>query len=332
MKPRLKVRRAHTKHTATTVPNLMYLPVLLDYELQEEEQGSAVAVVQTATSGQDLFVIGCSTLLPGESLSQRGRLVVFSPTEDGTGFTNVAEREVSGTPFAIGALSDGLFAVTVNASIQLMRIQEASSDDSSWTLSELDTWGGSFIATTLATRKSPQGDQLLVGDALRSVTLLKLVKSEATGKALLNEVAREHTSQGIMAVQFIDDDHYIAADLNLNVFTMSKSAAAQPNSVKLQQDGLFHLGEIVTKFSQGRGLSGKSFMETNSSASCVLGSLVPKFSQSQAFNQSNLMYSTSSGSVGIINGLEGSTANTMSNLQRNMSRIAPALGGLDHMT
>lgn len=57
---------------------------------------------------------------------------------------------------------------------------------------------------------------------------------------------------------------------------------------------------------------------------------MPKFSQSAAFSQSNLLYTTSSGSVGIINGLEGSLATAMSNLQRNMSRVAPALGSLEH--
>lgn len=221
------------------------MSVILDYDLQDEEQGASVAVLRTPEHAQELFAVGCSTLLAGQSLAQSGRVIIFAPSEDGGTFVPATEIEVLGTPFAIGALSNGLLAVTVNASLQLLGVSTPINSQP-WTISEVDKWGGSFIATTLATR----GDQMLVGDALRSVTLLKCIQG-ASGKTLLTEVGREHTSQGIMAVQFLDDEHFIAADLNLNLFTMSITSRAAPNSKSLQQEGLFHLGEIVTKLHPG---------------------------------------------------------------------------------
>lgn len=243
-------------------------------------------------------------------------------------FAQLAEVDVSGTPFAIAQLDHGLFAATVNAQVKIMELREnlpSDQADGAWRLEEATKWGGSFISSCLAAR----GSQVLVGDALRSAVLLK-VERQSDRSVTLYEVAREHTCHGLLSVQFIDDDHYIASDHNLNLFTMSRAPTSQPRIQKLQQEGLFHIGEIVTRIAPGKPSSFRLLGTMLKHGLLLSGSLVPKFSQSSAFKSNQLLYSTSSGSIGVVNELDGSMAQAMSDLQRNMARVAPALGSLQH--
>lgn len=221
--------------------------MLLDYEFQEDEEATCVACVRPKDSSRDVFVTGSGTLLNGEIISKRGRLVIFRSTDDhAASFQQAAELSLAGAPYSVASLADGHVVAAVNASVHL-HLLSVSDGSGELAISELAQWGGSFLAQSLAVR----GQHILVGDALRSVTLLECVK-QPSGTLTLNEVAREHSANGIMSVQFIDDDHYIAVDLNLNLFTMSKAPTGGPNAGKLQLEGLFHLGEMVTKIVPGR--------------------------------------------------------------------------------
>ena len=113
-------------------------------------------------------------------------------------------------------------------------------------LQQLCSWGGTFLATTLTARE----DELLVGDALRSAILLRV---SADGTAL-TEIAREHSAHGIMALESLSASHFIAADQDLNLFTMTKSETQSGlrKDVSLQPAAMFHLGEVVTKFQHGK--------------------------------------------------------------------------------
>lgn len=64
--------------------------------------------------------------------------------------------------------------------------------------------------------------------------------------------------------------------------------------------------------------------------SYYVGTLIPSFSRPNAFKSSQLLFTTSSGTIGIISALDAASSAQMSNLQRNMSVMAPSIGGLDH--
>lgn len=146
----------------------------------------------------------------------------------------------------------------------------------------------------------------MVGDALRSVVLLQLSED---GKSIV-ELARENTAYGIMSMQMLSQDSFIAADQDMNLFTMQKTATA-PNSkdMVLKPAGLFHLGEIVNKLHPG--------------------TLVPKFAQGSDDTRSQLLYATSSGTLGIIVELDQEIGRLLSDVQRNMRYVLKGVGDVE---
>lgn len=91
--------------------------ILFDYALEDEEQGMAVSVIQLGSPPTDHFVIGCSTTLPNEKQSKRGRIVAFSFNEEGT-FKEVGSADAKGAPYALAQASEGRLAATINAEVR----------------------------------------------------------------------------------------------------------------------------------------------------------------------------------------------------------------------
>ena len=75
----------------------------------------------------------------------------------------------------------------------------------------------------LALYLKAHGDNVLVGDLLRSVTLLQYKANETT----LEEVARDYNSNYMRAVEIIgDEEHFLGADDSGNIFTVRRQSDA----------------------------------------------------------------------------------------------------------
>lgn len=106
-----------------------------------------------------------------------------------------------------------------------------------------------FFMPSILTARTEQS-QLLVGDALRSCALLSF--DIATEQ--LVEHARDHSSFGIAAVASIDADMLLAAESELNVYSLQVGKEVNADGREapaLMPAGMFHLGEFVNKFVQG---------------------------------------------------------------------------------
>lgn len=57
---------------------------------------------------------------------------------------------------------------------------------------------------------------------------------------------------------------------------------------------------------------------------------MPTFAQSTSSARPNLLYATSSGSIGVVADVDLEAATLLTNLERNMRKVLPALGDLDH--
>jgi DNA damage-binding protein 1 len=58
--------------------------------------------------------------------------------------------------------------------------------------------------------------------------------------------------------------------------------------------------------------------------------MLPTFARPTTASKNQLLYATSSGSIGVVCELDAKTSETLSNLQRNMRRVVPSAGQLDH--
>ncbi|BGO95653.1 hypothetical protein NBRC10512_004328 [Rhodotorula toruloides] len=273
------------------------------FELERGEEAQSLALVESQDTRY--YVVGTVKLDSATPEPTDGRLVVISVSEAGNP-RQVSTARLGGCPYALVALSDGLFASAVNSQVAVWTI------DSEGALALKSTWSGAFIAYTLA--RAPD-DTLIVGDALRSLTVLRYI---ASPQPRLLEVAKDYRSRYMVGVDDLGRDstgadRYIGAETDLNLFAVSRhpqqAAGNLANAATLQDAGAFHLGELVTRFRTGS--LGDLIGDTNTS-------VVPR-----------LVYSTSAGTIGAIADLDAASSRILSDLERNMREFVKGIGGLE---
>lgn len=242
--------------------------------LDPGEEAQSLTLVRASPTSEALFLVG-TTRAPStpDSEPTEGRLLVLRASLDGdTGaaaLERASETRVGGCPYAAvqlalsGAGSEvGYVATAVNSQVAVW----ALGADGSLALSA--TWGGAFVAYTLAARE-PQGagagageglgdGTLLVGDALRSVTLLRYhPPASAPMQGRLEEVARDYRSRYMLGVApLAGGSEVLGAETDLNLFTLERDEGAEragrlEDAGVLQARGQWHLGEMVSRFRPG---------------------------------------------------------------------------------
>lgn len=119
-------------------------------------------------------------------------------------------------------------------------------------LKPIATWSGKFISLTL----TPCADsQLLVGDGIGSLALLRFSPASPSATKL-EEVSRDHRTLYIAAAAPLDGDEFIGAEAEMNLFTVQNEDVTTSRSMSderaLSPRGVFHLGELVSKFCPGQ--------------------------------------------------------------------------------
>jgi DNA damage-binding protein 1 len=103
-------------------------------------------------------------------------------------------------------------------------------------------------------------DYLIVGDLVRSVSLLRYRSTEST----LEEVSRDYNSNFMRAIEIMDhiDDYYLGCDDHANLFylhryhpgdmnTITNTPVTEEEAMKLEVRGEYHLGDYVNVLRRG---------------------------------------------------------------------------------
>ena len=148
-----------------------------------------------------------------------------------------------------------------------------------------------------------RGDFILVGDLMKSMQLL-IYKPE---EKKLEMRARDFSPAWMCAASFLDNDTYLGAENNYNLYTLRKNddAPAEEDRCRLQVVGTYHLSEFVNRFR--------------------VGSLVMK--NDILANIPTMLYGTISGSLGIIASLPPETYNILHQLQEALAKVINGVGG-----
>ncbi|KWU45538.1 hypothetical protein RHOSPDRAFT_16259 [Rhodotorula sp. JG-1b] len=186
------------------------------------------------------------------------------------------------------------------------------------------TWSGAFIAYMLARGPSPR--TLIVGDALRSVTLLEYVPpASAPMQAQLKELGKDYRARYMVAVEALSSrggglQRIIGAEADLNMFTLERDAQAGARDLAdagvLSAQGRWHVGEVVSRFrpsALGGGPKGVS----------------PTSTTTTTYVQPRLVYTTAAGSIGVIAEVDTESGRILSSLERNLRSVLEPVGGLD---
>lgn len=112
------------------------------------------------------------------------------------------------------------------------------------TLETLSIHHGHVLALMLAIR----GDLVIVGDLMKSITLLQYDKHNQR----LNEIARDHENNWMTALEAIGDDMFIGADNYYNLFSVKRiEMCSEEEARRLSNCGVFYLGDLVNRFRKG---------------------------------------------------------------------------------
>ncbi|KAK4702664.1 DNA damage-binding protein 1, partial [Phenoliferia sp. Uapishka_3] len=275
--------------------------VLSDIPLLEEEEGQSICVLSIGTD--KCYAIGTAFVRPGETEPSAGRILLIAQQGMDRTFHQAAGLDIKGCPYSMVEPSPGHLAAAVNSQVIAYTI------DDHFSIKSVATWSGAFIALNLS---ASGNNTLLVGDAMRSMTLLRLGEAPY----VLEELARDYRALYMAAIAPLgSNDEYLGAETDLNLFTVQKenvtTARSMADEHALSPRGVFHLGEMVTKF-------------------CA-GSFVPQYGdQSADAAKSRLVYATSAGSLGVIAELDASSAKTLIELERNLRQVVEGVGGLEH--
>ncbi|RWW05194.1 hypothetical protein GW17_00031546 [Ensete ventricosum] len=128
----------------------------------------------------------------------------------------------------------------------------------------------------------------------------------------IEELARDYNANWMSAVEILDDDVFLGAENNYNLFTVRKNsdAATDEERGRLEVVGEYHLGEFVNRFRHG--------------------SLVMRLPDSEAGHIPTVIFGTINGVIGVVASLPHDQYVFLEKLQANLVKVIKGVGGLSH--
>lgn len=194
----------------------------------------AVATLQRRT----LVLVGTGFVRVDEEETSAGRLLGLEAAPDGT-LVPVFALDVPGNVYGV-APAAGHIAAAINAQVHTYAFDAAADS-----VALVSRWGCAFVASSLA--MAPDGRTLVVGDAMRSLTVLAVSDTGA-----LTELARDLDPYWTTAVAAYDvaRQQYLGADIAMNLFV----TARVPTPVQdewghvMRRTAAFHYGDMINRF------------------------------------------------------------------------------------
>ncbi|PVD33437.1 hypothetical protein C0Q70_04693 [Pomacea canaliculata] len=146
---------------------------------------------------------------PEEAEPKQGRIIVFHYAEGKV--TQVGEKEIKGAAYSMAEFNGKLLA-SINSSVRLFE----------WTAEKELRLECSNFNSIIALYIKTKGDFVLVGDLMRSLTLLAYKQREGC----FEEIARDCNPNWMTSIEILDDDNFLGAENSFNLFTCQKDRDA----------------------------------------------------------------------------------------------------------
>jgi len=277
---------------------------LSSFQLQENEMPCsllALTLNEAADGAPALLVVGTAFAIPDEPEPTAGRLLILDVRE--RSLELLAEARIKGACYALEAFGARGILAGVNNKLQLYDFVPAVSGASPSVRLRAEHCGH-IIVLYIATR----GDFILVGDLMKSVSVLQC----APGTGAIVELARDHSSNWMTSIAFLDDDTYLGVENNMNLFVTKRNSDATTDDDRSRLDvvGEFHLGEFVNRFRRG--------------------SLAMQVAEMGVAPLPTLLFATVNGVLGVLATLPPDDYALLSKVQTNLARVVHGVGGLSH--
>uniref|UniRef100_A0A7S3QK85 DNA damage-binding protein 1 n=1 Tax=Dunaliella tertiolecta TaxID=3047 RepID=A0A7S3QK85_DUNTE len=276
------------------------MDIVASMQLNVNEMCQSITSTKLGDDPATYYVVGTSLCLPDEPEPTKGRIMVL--LYDDNKLRLVAEKEVRGSVYQVLPFQQGRLLSSCNNVIQLHRWVQRS-DGARELQPECKT-----TINVLALHLAARGDHILVGDLMRSMSLL-LYKPE---EGALELRASDYNSNWCMAIEMLNDDTYLASEICGNVFVVRKNADATTDEErqKLEVVGEYNLAENINRFRAG--------------------SLVMRLPDSELANIPTLLYGSTNGTIGVLASLPPALFEFLSRLQDALRKVIRGVGGLDH--
>lgn len=310
------------------------MSLIYTYELDSLEQALSVHSCELLSSDpsapqEEYVVVGTGYVVPQEAEPSRGRLLLFAVRE-GRVVGLLAQRDTKAAVFSIAGIA-GRLVIGVGSKVQVFRLSFPATE-SSTLLSASSMYGPELQLECghhghiLALYLKAKGDCVLVGDLLRSVSLLQFRPAADGVASSLQELCRDPSANSMRAVEILDGadtdssgDAYLGADDCGNLFTVCRhnDAATEEERGKLLLHGEYHLGDYVNAIRHG---SLKSHPMPNERTA---GNAATRAAPS-------VLFGTISGAIGTILTIDREKYSQFCSVQKAMASVLPGVGGLSH--
>jgi len=190
--------------------------------------------------------VGTAVAHPDEDEATEGRILIFKilKNENSTVVSLVTEKPTRGGVYSLCNIHDKL-AAGINSRITLFQFRNIHGVSE---LSQEATHHGHILACYMKS----EGDLAVVGDLMRSISIMKFNKDAKEGKII--EVARDYNANWMTDVAMLDDQLYLGAEMSSNLFTLKRNSMSNipEEKTRLQVWGEYHLGQMVNKLERGR--------------------------------------------------------------------------------
>ncbi|XP_065647466.1 DNA damage-binding protein 1 isoform X2 [Hydra vulgaris] len=265
------------------------------HQFLENEWATSLTSCSFSNDPNTYYCVGTSMVYPEESEPKEGKIILFQLFEGK--LVQVGSKTVNGAVYVLQGFNGKLLA-GVNS---LVSVYEWTSDKE---LKQECCYHNTILALYLKSK----GDFILVGDLMRSMTLLAY---KPLGR--LEEIAHDFSPNWMTAVEIIDDDTFLGAENSFNLFICQKDNSSVNDEERhhLQTIGKYHLGDFVNVFKHG--------------------SLVMHHSTEQLTPiSSSILYGTVRGAIGLVAGLPKNTFDFLSQVQEKLSKTIKSVGKIEH--
>ncbi|CAH8852959.1 unnamed protein product [Trichobilharzia szidati] len=170
------------------------------------EMAISITSVQSEIHKGPLFAVGTAFLVEDEVEPSKGRIHLFRWDPESSRLETVLVQDVNGSVYQVVDFNGRLLA-GINCSVRLFDIKEDSL-----------RLACSFNENIVALYLRRKGDFVLIGDLMRSLTLL-LFKSNVNN---FEAIGRHRHPRWTTCIEILDDEHFLAAEVEHNLFVVSR--------------------------------------------------------------------------------------------------------------
>ncbi|KAG2220152.1 hypothetical protein INT45_013850, partial [Circinella minor] len=294
--------------------------VLGSHELLEQELVESITTAYINDLGREFVFVGTAITHNEEETQLTGRVLAFNVTPTGE-YKLIDAFKVPGVVYSIKPFMGSIVAAVEGS---LYYLEKLKLDEDFGNRLSLDM---KLHANVEALSIDTRGEFILVGDMIRSMSLVKL---QDPVNSTFQKVAADYNPCWMTSVKFLQDDVFLGAETYYNLFTARRISDIEMDEesetpMHLEIVGEYHLGDQINCFREGT--------PSNTSHSLkYLGSLTQTRTPRNP-NQppiTKILYATANGGIGMIRSLTEQDYQFLLVAQANILSVVKSIGNFDH--